>query len=145
MRKRVETFRDVTLYEPDGSHPVVVDFPQCCVTSTFWSEPMGMGAKLRLKIGVENEAHDFLQQFIRPGLNTKWAFPTILFRDVDTPGRTPLIPLVSHCIYDSSNFIPGHAICAFLGCSFGLSSIFPVNLPIGPQCQDLIEQDSLHA
>src|SRR5260221_44636 len=92
---------------------------------------MGMGAELRLKVGVENEAHYFLQQFIRPGLNTKWAFPPILFRDVDTPGRAPLIPLVSHCVDDGSNFLPGHAICGFLSCSFSHSSMVPVNLPIG--------------
>ena len=52
MGKRVETFRDIALDEPNTSHPVVVDFPQCRVTSPFWSEPMGMGAKLRLKVGV---------------------------------------------------------------------------------------------
>src|SRR5438876_9454889 len=105
MRKRVETFRDIALYEPNRSHPVVVDFPQCRVTSAFWSEPMGMGAKLRLKVGVENEAHDFLQQFIRPGLNAKRTFPTILFRDVDAPGGFPSISLVPHSVNDRSDFV----------------------------------------
>ena len=105
MRQRVETFRDIALNEPHRSHPVVVDFPQCRVTSPFWSEPMGMGAKLRLKVGVENEAHDFLQQFIRPGLNTKRAFPTILFRDGDAPGGFPSIPLMPHSVNDRSDFV----------------------------------------
>ena len=141
----IEAFGDVALYEPNGSYPVMVDFPQGRVTPPFWSEPMGMGAKLRLKVGVENEAHYFLQQFIRPGLNTKWAFPPILFRDVDTPGRAPLIPLVSHCVDDGSNFLPGHAICGFLSCSFSHSSMVPVNLPIGHEVEVWIVQESIHA
>src|SRR5437016_5013677 len=140
MGERVKTFGDVALDEPDASHPVVVDFPQCRMTSPFWPEPMGMGAKLRLKIGVENEAYYFLQEFIRPRLNTKWAFATILFREVGTPGRAPLIPLVSHGVDDGSNFLPGHAIGGFLGCSFGHSSMIAVNLPIGHEIEVWIVQ-----
>src|SRR6266487_4133468 len=145
MRERVETFGDVALDEPDGSHPVVVDFPQCRMTSSSWSEPMGMRAELRLKVGVKNEAHDFLQQFIRPGLNAKRAFPTILFGNVDAPGRTPSVSFVLQCLDDVVDFVPGHAICGFLGCPFGHGPMVAINLPIGYEVEVWVVQEPIHA
>ena len=141
----IEAFGDVALYEPNGSYPVMVDFPQGRVTPPFWSEPMGMGAELRLKVGVENETHDFLHQFIRPALNAKWTFPAILFRDVDAPGGFPSIPLMPHSVNDGSDFVFRHAICGFLGCSFGHGSMVPINLSVGHEVQVWIEQEPIHA
>src|SRR6266702_908805 len=120
-------------------------FSQCRVTSPFWSEPMRMGAKLRLKVGVENEAHDFLHQFIRPALNAKRTFPTILFGDVDASGGFPSIPLMPHSVNDGSDFVFRHTICGLLSCPFGHGSMVPIHLAIGHEIQVGIEQESIHA
>src|SRR5947208_3647720 len=115
------------------------------MTSPFWSKSMRIGAELWLKVGVENEAHYFLQQFIRPGLNAKRSFPSILFRDVDAPGGFPSIPLMPHSVNDGSDFVFRHAICGFLSGSFGHGSMVAINLPIGHEIQVGIEQESIHA
>src|SRR6266849_812983 len=103
-----------------------------------------MGAKLWLKIGVQYEAYYFLHQFIRPGLNTKWAFPTILFGEVGTPGRLLLIPFMPYCVNDGRNFVLGHAICGFLSGSFGHGSVVPINLPVSHEVEVWIVQESIH-
>ncbi len=48
----IETFRDIALDEPHTAHPVMVDFLQGRMASSFWSEPVGMGTELGFKIRV---------------------------------------------------------------------------------------------
>ena len=36
----IETFRNVSLDEPDGSFPLVVDFLECGMAAALWSEPV---------------------------------------------------------------------------------------------------------
>ena len=40
MAQLIETLRDIPLYEPGGSFPGAIDFPECSVTSAFSAEPM---------------------------------------------------------------------------------------------------------
>src|SRR2546430_897475 len=58
MRERVEALRYIALDEPDAARPVLIDFPQGCMASPLWSEPMRVGAKLRFQVSVENETNN---------------------------------------------------------------------------------------
>jgi hypothetical protein len=48
------------LDEPDAAYPVLIDFSQGPMTPPFWSEPMGVGAELRLQIGIQEQADNLL-------------------------------------------------------------------------------------
>jgi len=48
----IEALGYVSLDEPDTAHPMVIDFPQCRMASSFWPKSMGMGAKLEFEIRI---------------------------------------------------------------------------------------------
>ncbi len=64
MRKRIKALRDIAFYEPDTSHPGMIDLPQCRMTPPVWSKPMRMGAKLRFQVSIQKQTNYLLYQFI---------------------------------------------------------------------------------
>lgn len=48
----IEALGYVAFNEPNTADPIVVDFPESCVASPFWPEPMGVGTQLRIEVRV---------------------------------------------------------------------------------------------
>src|SRR5215470_14340715 len=66
MVHRVEEFGDVALHQPARAGPGGLDLSKRCMASSLRTEPMGMLTHLRLVVGFQNGAHDFLQQLVFP-------------------------------------------------------------------------------
>ena len=64
MIEAIEAVRDVSLDEPRGSCPVILDFSERSCTTALWAKSMGMGRELRFVIRLEDEAYDFLYQLV---------------------------------------------------------------------------------
>jgi len=64
MVQTVEAGGDITLDQPRRAGPIIVDFPQRRMTAASAPEAMGMGAELRLEVGLQGQPEDFLQQLI---------------------------------------------------------------------------------
>src|ERR1700730_9974684 len=66
MVDAVEALRYVSLDEPLDPLPVLGDLSEGGMATSLRAEPVGVWAKLRLVVGVQERAHHVLQQFIRP-------------------------------------------------------------------------------
>lgn len=66
MVEILKAFRDVSLNEPCGSFPLVVDCSECGMGATSRAEPVRGVAELRFVIRLKEKAYYFLHQFIRP-------------------------------------------------------------------------------
>src|SRR3954451_20891397 len=66
MVDAVEALRYVSLDKPLDSSPALGDLSEGGMPTSLRAEPVGVWAELRLVVGVQERAHYFLQQFIRP-------------------------------------------------------------------------------
>ena len=106
MIQTVEALRYVALDEPDRPSPRIVDFSECGVAPSLWSEPMRVVAELWLVIRIQQQADDLLQYLVRPHGDTKRAFlGRVGFLDVHAPRWLPLIPFISQSFNDGRNFL----------------------------------------
>src|SRR5215472_16271244 len=115
------------------------------MAAAFWSESMGMGAKLRLQVGVQKQTNDLLHQFIRPGLHAQWTFGAVLLWNRYAPGWTPPVAFMSKVINDRLDLVQCHAISRFLCGSFGHRTRIAVDAPVGRQKQVRVVQQSIDA
>ena len=65
--KRPEAVGDITLDEPGRPAPGVGHLAECGVTAPAGTEPVGTAGELRLVVGLQQEAHHFADEFVRPG------------------------------------------------------------------------------
>src|SRR5947209_5021766 len=95
MTELLKAAGDVSLDEPDGPGPGVIDFPQCSRTTAFGAKSVRVVTQLWLVIRLENEAHHFLHQFVRPHRHAERPLLPIFLRDKRPPCWEPLIALVA--------------------------------------------------
>lgn len=62
----VEVLSNISFNEPPCSRPCMLYLLQCSVAAMVGAKAVGMVAKLRLEVGFEDRADDFLQQLIFP-------------------------------------------------------------------------------
>src|SRR6266498_3048234 len=102
------------------------------MASPIWAKSVGMGAKLRLKVGRENEPNDFLKQFVRPGWHPQGThFFRVFLLDVDASNGSPSIAFISQELNDSVYLAQGHCVHRLRRRSFGHRSFIPIDFPIG--------------
>ncbi len=114
MVQRIETSRDVAFHEPLRANPAVIDLVQRSMTTPGRAKAMRGRAELRLVIGLQDEAHCFLQQLVRPSRETEW---TLLHRafllNVDAPYRQPSVCLMTQGVNDPADFCQRHPVDGF--------------------------------
>ena len=105
MIQTLEASFDIAFYEPRGSKPVAIYFPESRMASSLWAKAMRAIAELWLVIRAEDQANDFLQQLITPGRHAERALlGRVLFLDVDAPRRCPSILFISQGFNDVIDF-----------------------------------------
>nr|WP_201376873.1 hypothetical protein [Ktedonobacter robiniae] len=71
-------------------------------------------AKLDIKVAVQDQPDDLLEQFIAPGGQSEGAFLRRVFLlDVDSPDRSPSIAFHSQHCDDGIDFCQTHAVNGF--------------------------------
>src|SRR3972149_10290578 len=87
MVKPVETLRDIPFDEPRGSLPSL-DLRQSGMTPMRRPKAMRESTELRLVVRLQDGAHHFLQQLVRPRRESQRGLCRGgLLRDVDPPDR----------------------------------------------------------
>src|SRR5262245_55878377 len=91
----VEALRYVSLDEPLDPSPVLGDLSKGGMATSLRTEAVGVWTELRLVVGVQERAHHFLQQFIRPcGYPERTQLPGFL-GDVRSSDWGPAIAFVA--------------------------------------------------
>lgn len=104
-----------------------------------------MFAELDIKVGIQNHAHDFRDEFVRPRGDTKWTLLPVLFGNPDSSGRFPVIPLMAKGFDNGIDFLQAHSIHGFIADTARHCAVVAVNAPICFQVQLSIEELSIHA
>jgi hypothetical protein len=103
----VETTFDITLDGPLRALPVPGDVLQCGVTAQPGSETVGMGVELRLVVGLQEAAYDFLQQFVGPSRHAEGAHLPVGFRDEHPPDRGPAVAFMTDVVDERLDLLQG--------------------------------------
>ena len=138
--QRPETVGDVALDEPGRPGPGIGHLAQCGVAAPAGTETVGPAGELRLVVRLQQQAHHFAEQLVRPGRQAERAEFPVLFRDVDPPGRAEPVALVAHRIDDAADLAQGHAVHGFPGGPGRHRSVVGVDPPVGQQIQLRVEQ-----
>src|SRR5437899_826570 len=131
----IKTSFDVSLDEPFHTLPGMEDVLQGCVASASRSESVRGRAELRLVVCLQNGAHDFLQQFVRPSRDAERSCFSIPFRNLDATNGGPSEPFNSE---QSDNFpdLPlRHSVHGFRCRTFGHGSFIAIEAAIGSQVE----------
>jgi hypothetical protein len=104
-----------------------------------------MLGELRLVIRLKEHADHFLQQFVRPRRQTKWALlPRRTFLgDVDAPRGFPSEALIAQRFDDRLYLAQAHAVHGLRGDAGSHRTVVAVDLPVGDQVQLWVEQTSV--
>jgi site-specific DNA recombinase len=108
--KRPEAVSDIPLDEPGRSGPGVGHLPQRGVTASAWPEPVGPVGEDRFVVGLQQQAHHFTDQLVRPGRQTQRSCLPVLLRDERPPYWTKPIALETHCFDDAIDLAQRHAV-----------------------------------
>src|SRR3954451_18719104 len=101
MVEAAETVGDVSLDEPGRSGPGISHFPQRGVTASTGPKPVGSVGERRLVVRLQQQAHDFPDELVRPGRQAQRAGLPVLFGDMDSPCWRKSVALVTHRIDDA--------------------------------------------
>src|SRR5260370_27980695 len=94
------------------------------MTSSLWAKTVRVITKLDIKVAVQDEPDDLLEQFVAPGGQSEGAFLRRAFLlDVDTPHAGPSIAFSSQRCVDGIDFLQTHAINGFFRLAFGCRPI----------------------
>src|SRR5256714_9676566 len=93
MIKRNKAVGDVDLDEPVGPLPDLHDLAQRGVAASAGTETMGVTGKLGLVVGLQQQAHHFSDQLVRPARQAQRALLPVLFWNMDALDWPPPIPL----------------------------------------------------
>src|SRR3954464_830483 len=142
--ERAETVGDVTLDEPHRPVPLVIDLPQCCVTTPARAETMGAIGELGLVVRLQHQADHFLHQLVRPRRQPqRTLLPGPLLVDVGPSHRGPPVPLLAEHGDDRLDLVEAHAVHGLPGRSRGYRPRVAVELAVGQQEQVRVEQASV--
>ena len=111
--KRPEAIGDVSLDEPGRPGPGVGHLPQRGVAAPAGPETVGAVGELRLVVRLQQQAHHFADQLVRPRRQAERAQFPVLLRDVDPPDRAEPVALVAHRVDDRLDLAQGHAVRGF--------------------------------
>src|SRR6266851_35562 len=112
----VEAGGDVSLHEPGSTRPRPLDLLKGRVAPSAWPKPVRARGELRLEVGLQDQADDFLQQLVRPDGNAERALlGRVLLLDVDAPGWRPSVALEAQGLDDRIDVRQGHAVGRFGG------------------------------
>src|SRR5260370_23401617 len=143
MVELIKALSNISLQKPPRSFPGLPDFTEGCMTSPIRTEPVRAGAHLRFIVCLQDESHDFLEEFIRPGRQAQRAKFAIPFWDENPLYWCPSVAFIAQIINDRLNFLDGHSVYCLFGTSWRHGSIIGIQTPIGPQIQIWIVQLSI--
>src|SRR5260370_26268908 len=141
----VEALRNVALDKPDGSSRVVVDFSERGMTSASRAETMRVLAELSIEVGIQDHAYHFGQEFVAPDRQTQRALAPILFGDIDSSGRFPLIAFRPQQFDDRIDLVQRHCVYGFVGHAGRHRTSVAVDATVGGQIEVFVEQLSIHS
>ena len=133
--QRPEAVADVSLNEPHGPGPGVVDLPQRGMTPSVPPEPVRPVGELRLVVRLKEQADHLADQLVRPRGQPEGAELAIPLGNVDAAGRGEPVPLVPHQPDDLVDLVLGHAVGGFLCRPGRHRPLVGVDVPVGGQVQ----------
>src|SRR5262249_38294962 len=87
----IEKSLDVSLDEPFGPEPGLLDLDQGRVAASVRPEAVRKRRELRLVVGLQDGANYFLQQLVAPGRHPQGSGTSFLLGDVDSTDRSPSV------------------------------------------------------
>src|SRR5260370_13217746 len=116
------------------------------MTSSLWAKTVRVIAELDIKVAVQDEPDDLLEQFVAPGGQSEGAFLRRVFLlDVDTPHGGPSIAFSSQRCDVGIDFRHTHAINGFFRCAFGCRPIVAVKFSVVDEVQLTVKELSIDA
>src|SRR5437870_7550474 len=102
---------DVSLDEPGCAHPRALDLLKGHVAPSARPKPVRARGELRLEVGLQEHAEDFLQQLVRPDGDPERALLfRVLLLDIDAPRWRPPVALEAQGLDDRIDVAQGHAV-----------------------------------
>jgi hypothetical protein len=143
--KRPEAVSDIPLDEPGRSGPGVGHLPQRGVTASAWPEPVGPVGEDRFVVGLQQQAHHFTDQLVRPGRQTQRSCLPVLLRDERPPYWTKPIALETHCFDDAIDLAQRHAVHGLPCAPDRHRPLVGVDAAVGQQIQLRVEHLSIQS
>ena len=110
------------------------------VTATAGPVTVGVIRELRLVVRLQQQAHDFADELVRPRWQTKRALLPVLLWDVDALDGLEPVALVTQRVDDALDLAQRHAVRGFRVGSGRHRSLVGVDPPVGQQIQLRVEQ-----
>ena len=139
----VKTAFDISLDEPLRALPVLGDVLQGGVTAQSGPETVGVAAELRLVVGFQQAAHDFLQQFVGPRGHAEGTHLAVGFRDEDPSDRGPSVAFMANVVDERLDFRQGHPVHSFLRGPFRECTGVSVDPSVRSQVEVRVEELSI--
>src|SRR5689334_16528756 len=143
MVDRVVTAGDVTLDEPRGPAPGMLDFPQRGMAAAPFPERGRMVREPRLVVRIQKHAHHLPDQLAGPGRQAQRAELPVLLRDIDAAHRREPVFLLPHQPGDPVDLRLGHAVRGLTVSPRRHRPLVGVDAPVGHQVQVLVEHLSV--
>ena len=136
MVKALEALRHVACDIPLGPGPRLLHGREGRVTAAARPQAGGVVAKLRLIVGLQERAQNFLQQLVRPRRQAQRAeFLPVLLRDIGSSHWRPPVPLMTQGVDERGDFGQGQRSHGFTRGSWGHRPGVGRQPGVGPQVQ----------
>jgi hypothetical protein len=139
----VEAVGDVALDKPARPGPGSRHLAQRGVAAPAGSITVRAVGELRLVIRLQQQAHDFAQQLVRPRRQTQRPLLPVLLGNVVAPDGPKPVALVTQRVDDALDLGHCHAVRGFRVGSGRHRSFVGVDAPVGQQVQLRVEQLSI--
>src|SRR5262249_3829390 len=139
----VEKSLNISLDEPLGPDPALLDLDQGGVATSVRPEAVGESRELRLVIRLQEGADYFLQQFVAPGRHPQWSETSFLLGDVDPADGSPAVAFRAELLDDRPDHLLGHAVHGLRRRAWGHGSIVAIDPAVSAEVEAWVEQLSV--